>query len=119
MLRGPLLFTAEELSVVQVRRLFTWRVVGVTPNGEMMYEVRNGSDRHLPFPSIGIRGRSGKLQGGVWLPVDHIAPGQSAVVVKDTYRELLDPSDVEAHSLPDPEPGGERTAVLGVSRHQR
>lgn len=105
-LRGPPAFTAEELAVVEARRQFTWRVVGVTPSGEVMYEVTNGSDRHLPFLSIGIRGKVGNLQGGVWLPVGHIAPGQTAVVAKDTYRGLLDPTDVEAYPLPDPEPEG-------------
>ena len=38
------------------------------------------------------------------MPVGHISPGQTAVVAKDTYRDLLDPSDVEAYPLPDPEP---------------
>jgi hypothetical protein len=44
------------------------------------------------------------LEGGVWLPDEHIGPGQTSVVVKDTYRDLIDPSDVEAYPLPDPEP---------------
>jgi hypothetical protein len=103
-LRGPLPFTAEELAVVQARRQFTWRVVGVAPGGEIIYEVTNGSTRRLPFLSVGIRGTAGKVQGGVWLPVGHIGPGQTAVVLKDTYRDLLDPSEVETYSLPDPEP---------------
>jgi hypothetical protein len=103
-LRGPPPFTAEERAVVDARRQFTWRVVGVAPSGEVLYEVTNGSNRHLPFLSIGIRGKVGNLEGGVWLPVDHIAPGQTAVVAKDTYRNLLDPSDVEAYPLPDPDP---------------
>jgi hypothetical protein len=103
-LRGPQPFTDEELAVVRARRLFTWRVVGVTTNGEVLYEVTNGSDSLLPFLSIGIRGKIGNLQGGVCLPVSHICPGQTAVVAKHTYRDLLDPSDVEAYPLPDPEP---------------
>lgn len=103
-LRGPPPFTAEERAVVEARRLFTWRLVGVAPSGEVLYEVTNGSDRCLPFLSIGIRGRTGDLRGGVWLPVGHVAPGQTAVVAKDTYRGLLDPSDVEAFPFPDPEP---------------
>ncbi len=104
-LRGPPPFTPAEVSVGAARRQFTWRVVGSPPDGEVMYEVTNGSDRHLPFLSIGIRGKGGNLQGGVWLPVGHIAPGQTAVVAKDTYRDLLDPNDVEAYPLPNPDPG--------------
>ena len=103
-LRGPAPFTEEEMAVVQARRRFAWRVVGVTSNGEVMYEIHNGSDRHLSYLSIGIRGRKRELRGGIWLPVSHIGPGQTLVVVKDTYRNLLDPSDVEAFGLPDPEP---------------
>jgi hypothetical protein len=103
-MRGPPPFTKQELAVVEARRKYAWRVIGVAPSGEIMYEVSNGSDRQLPFLSVGIRGRTGKLQGGVWLPVGHIAPGQTVVVLKDTYRDLLDPSDVEAYQLPDPEP---------------
>ena len=75
-----------------------------TDDGEVLYEVANGSNRHLPFLSIGIRGKVGNLECGVWLPVGHIAPGQTAVVAKETYRDQLDPSDVEAFPLPDPEP---------------
>lgn len=103
-LRGPPPFTADELSVVEARRLFSWRVVGVAASGEILYEVSNGSARRLPFLSVGVRGRTGTLRGGVWLPVGHIGPGQTAVVAKDTYRDLLAPTDVEAYSLPDPEP---------------
>ncbi|HEX4999977.1 MAG TPA: hypothetical protein VFY29_17280 [Terriglobia bacterium] len=103
-LRGPDPFTLEEQSVVRARRQFMWRIIGVAPGGELLYEVTNGSDRCLPFLSIGIRDRIGTLQGGVWLPVGHIAPGQTAVIAKDTYRGRLDPLDVEAYSLPDPIP---------------
>lgn len=103
-LRGPPPFTAEELAIVETRRQFTWRVVGAAPSGEILYEITNGSTRRLPFLSVGIRGASGKLQGGVWLPVGDIGPGQTAVVAQDTYRDLLDPSEVEAYPLPDPEP---------------
>jgi len=103
-LRGPPPFTIEEQAVVRARCQFTWRLVGVAPGGEVLYEVTNGSDRCLPFLSIGIRGRVGNLEGGVWLPVGHITPGQTAVVAKETYRDLLDPNDVEAYQLPDPEP---------------
>ncbi len=103
-LQGPPQFTEEELGVVEARRRFAWRLVGVTPHGEVLYEVTNASDRRLPYLSIGIRGKSGGLQGGVWLPVGHIGPGQTAVVAKDTYRDLLDPSEVEAFPLPEPIP---------------
>jgi hypothetical protein len=36
--------------------------------------------------------------------VGHIGPGETAVVEKDAYRDLVAPEDVEAYALPDPEP---------------
>jgi hypothetical protein len=36
--------------------------------------------------------------------VGHIGPGQTAVVEKDAYRDMVAPEDVEAYALPDPEP---------------
>ena len=103
-LRGPPPFTPEELAVVAARRLFRWRVVGVSEAGDLRYEVTNGSGRTLPFLSVGIRSRAGRLVGGVWLSVGHIGPGETAVIEKDAYKDLVAPEDVEAYPLPDPEP---------------
>jgi hypothetical protein len=103
-LRGPPPFTPEELAVVVARRLFRWQVVGASEAGALRYEVTNGSSRTLPFLSVGIRSRTGRLEGGVWLSVGHIGPGETAVVEKDAYKDLIAPEDVEAYQLPDPEP---------------
>jgi hypothetical protein len=103
-LRGPPPFSARELEIVEARRRFSWKLAGVTPSGELRYEVRNDSDRRLPFLSIGVRDTAGTLQGGVWLPVGHVAPGETAIIDKDTYRGLVDPNHIEAYELPDPEP---------------
>lgn len=103
-LAGPPPFDAEELAVLEARRLFKWRIAGITPAGDILYEVTNGSPRRLPFLSVGIRGKNGKFRGGVWLNVEHIGPGETAVVAKETYRDLIAPADVEAFALPDPGP---------------
>jgi hypothetical protein len=103
-LRGPPPFTPEELAVVEARHRFVWRVVGAAQNGDVLYEITNGSDGCLPFLSIGIRSKLGDLEGGVWLRIGHVGPGQTAIVAKDSYRDLLAPGDVEAYALPDPEP---------------
>lgn len=103
-LKGPKPFTEEELAVVEARKRFRWQVVGVAENGDLQFEVHNGSDLTLPYLTIGVRGKHGRVQGGVWLPVSHIRPGQSAVVEKDCYRSHLAPEDVEAFNEPDPEP---------------
>jgi len=103
-LKGPKPFTEEELAVVEARKRFRWQIVGVAENDDMQFEVHNGSDRTLPYLTIGVRGKHGQVQGGVWLPVSHIGPGQSAVVEKDCYKRHLAPEDVEAFNEPDPEP---------------
>jgi hypothetical protein len=66
-LQGPPPFTPEEWAVVAARRLFRWRVIGVSEAGDLRYEVTNGSGRTLPYLSIGIRSRVGRLAGGVCL----------------------------------------------------
>ena len=101
---GPVPFSPEELAIVDARRYFRWRVVGVSKEGNIRFEIHNGSQRRLPFLSLGVRGKHGSVQGGVWLPVSHITPGSTAVVEKDCYRDLLAPSDVEVFDKPDPGP---------------
>ena len=103
-LRGPDPFTEDELKVVEARRLFRWRIVGFSESGDLRFEVTNGSRVRLPFLSIGVRARDGSLDGGMWLPVSGIAPGETAIVEKNAYKDRLDPSNVEAYSKPDPDP---------------
>lgn len=94
---------------MNARRQFSWRVVGIATNGDLQFEVHNGSDLILPYLSVGIRGklrppRSGPLNGGVWLPVLNILPGETRMIEKDCYKEVVDPADIEAFGEPDPEP---------------
>jgi hypothetical protein len=103
-LRGPDPFTSEELRIVEARRLYRWRVLGFSDSGNVRFEVTNGSRARLPYLSVGIRAKDGSLDGGVWLPVATIAPGQTAIIEKDVYRGLLEPLNLEAYSEPDPEP---------------
>lgn len=102
--RGPLPFTPEEEMIIKARRKFRWRVSGIADNGDLRFEVYNGSDRILPFLSIGIRDRRGGLNGGVWLPVGDIGPGQTRMVEQDCYKKWIDPREVEAFEMPDPDP---------------
>jgi hypothetical protein len=106
---GPPPFSSRELEIVDARKKFGWRVVGVAPNGDIQFEVHNGSDVTLPFLSLGVRGKlrppkNGPLNGGVWLPISAILPGETQVVEKDCYKEVVDPSDIEVFEKPDPEP---------------
>ena len=101
---GPSPFTPEERRIVEARRLFTWRVVGITPERDLLIEVHNGSDMVLPFLSIGVRRKDSGPFGGIWLPVSHVRPGQTAVVERDAYKKMVDPSGIELFPQPDPEP---------------
>ena len=107
--RGPAPFSESEQAIVRARRLYRWRIVGIAPNGNLRFEVHNGSTMMLPYLSVGIRGqlwppKTGPLLGGVWLPVSAIPPGETAVVEFNCYRDLVDPKTVEAFDKPDPGP---------------
>jgi hypothetical protein len=101
---GPAPFTPQELRIIEARRKFTWRVAGITPERTFLFEVHNGSDTVLPYLTAGVRRKDGSPYGGVWLPVAHIRPGQTAVVEHDVYSKWMDPSEVELVPDPDPEP---------------
>lgn len=69
---GPPPFSEHKWEIVEARRRFRWRVVGVADNGDLRFEVHNGSDMVLPSLSVGIRGelrppKEGPLQGGARL----------------------------------------------------
>ena len=82
---GPPPFTQEEQAVVEARKRFRWRVVGITPNGDLRFEIHNGSDMTLPYLFLGVRGKlrppnSGPLNGGARLPIGSISPGETRIV---------------------------------------
>jgi hypothetical protein len=106
---GPEPFSPEEERIVVARRRYRWRVLGVAPNGDLRFEVHNGSDITLPFLSLGVRGKPNPkntypLNGGVWLAVDTLAPGETGIIEKDCYKKLLNPVETEVFELPDPGP---------------
>ena len=74
-LMGPKPFNKGEQEIVASRRMFQWRLIGETDNGMARFEVANNSAICLPYLSIGIREIHGKFDGGVWLDVSHIRPG--------------------------------------------
>jgi len=98
---GPEPFSEEESRIVQARRQYRWRRVGVADDGDVEFEVHNESDVTLPYLSIGIRGA---INGGAWLPVGHIRPGETRIVLKDCYKDVASPDEIEPFDLPDPIP---------------
>jgi hypothetical protein len=105
---GPLPFDEHELKIVDARKKFRWRVIGISPSGDLQFEIFNGSDLALPYLTVGIRGplrdQADVLNGGVWLPVHDIRPGETRVVEKDCYKDLVAPCQVEAFDTPGPRP---------------
>jgi len=102
--RGPKPFSVEEEAIVAARRQFRWKLIGISPTGELRFEVENRSSRTLPYLSVGVRSHDGRITGGVWLSVTHVAPGTKAIVEKECYKGLASPDTLEVFELPDPNP---------------
>lgn len=107
--RGPPPFTVHEHAIVEARKQFQWRVVGVAPNEDLLIEVHNGSTMTLPYLSVGLRGKlrppnSGTSASGAFLPVASILPGESKVIEFDCYKNFVAPEDTEVFELPPPGP---------------
>jgi hypothetical protein len=106
---GPLPFTDHELAVVQARKSFRFRVIGIAVNGDLEFEVENGSKMTLAYLSVGIRGKLrppkiGPLEGGGYLPISSIEPGKTGVLQYDCYKQYILPEHTEVYSLPEPGP---------------
>jgi hypothetical protein len=107
--KGPHPFTDHERAIVEARRLFRWRVVGMSENEDLRFEIHNGSTMTLQYLSVGIRGKLrppkyGPLNGGAFLPVASIRPGETKVIEFDCYKKFIAPETTEAFALPDPGP---------------
>jgi hypothetical protein len=107
--KGPSPFSDYEQAIVDARKQFRWRVVGVAPSEDLCFEIHNGSVMALSYLSLGVRGKlkppkTGTLNGGVFLPVGAIRPGESKIVEFDCYKKFIAPEDAEVFDLPDPGP---------------
>jgi hypothetical protein len=103
---GPSPFSEQELAIVEARKDFRWRVVGIAPNGDLRFEIHNGSDMILAYLSVGIRGKlrppkNGPLNGGGHLPVSSIHPGETKIIRHDCYKKLIAPEDTEVFDRTD------------------
>lgn len=101
---GPRPFTMQETAVVKARNLFHWRIVGIKKDGNLIFEVVNGSDRTLPYITVGVRNKSNTFAGRIAIPVSSVMPGKSSLVDVDCYQRQVPPSEIEVYHLPDPEP---------------
>ena len=91
-------FTAEELQIVEARRLFEWRVEE-TPelkrSRRVRFHVTNRSSIRLPYFSVDVRGIDIGIRGKHFLDVAHIGPGETAVVEVNTYDRGMYPGEPE------------------------
>lgn len=106
---GPAPFTDQESQRGEARLHFQWRRVGIAPNGDIRFEIHNGSTTTLPYLSLGVRGtlrppQTVPLNGGVFLPVGSILPGQTGIVEFDCYKKYITPESTEVFDRPDPRP---------------
>lgn len=106
---GPLPFTEKEKIIVEARKGFRWRILGICANGDLKFEIHNGSKITLPYLSVGIRGKhrspsQGILGGGASLPVASIGPGETKTIEHDCYKKFVAPEDVEVFDKPEPGP---------------
>lgn len=103
-LRGPEPFTLRENELIGGRKQIHWRVLGIDVDRKNMFEVTNASHSVLPALTVGIRSKDGQLNGAVRLNIQHIGPGQTAILHVDCYKDLKPPEEIEAFALPDPQP---------------
>ncbi len=101
---GPAPFSNREKAIVEARRKFSWRTVGISKDGDLIFEVHNGSDMVIPYLSIGVREKQGPCIGGISLPVFSVMPGQTRIIHRDCYKDRHRPDEIEVFAKADPGP---------------
>jgi len=103
-LRGPKPFSGEENEIIEARRLVSWRVLGIDPDGNHIFEITNTGRRALMALTVGARSKDGRLNGAIRLDVRHVGPGETALLHASCYKDLVQPQEVDVFALPDPQP---------------
>jgi hypothetical protein len=103
-LDGPDPFTSAEQEIVRARKQYKWRVIGFNENGDVQFQVKNESSITLSYLSLGVRAKDRSINGGAFLPVSHIKPGEEAIIERDCYKKWIPRANLEVYDLPDPEP---------------
>jgi hypothetical protein len=96
-------FTEEELRIVEAIKRFDFEKVGAAASGNTLIKVYNGSAIKLRYLSIGVRAK-GRIEGGGYLDVSDIGPGESKVIEHDCYKSLVSSDKIELFRKPPPEP---------------
>jgi hypothetical protein len=106
MAMGAKPFTEEEGKVASAVGKFEVRKLGVASDGKVQFQVYNGSDTLLPYLTVPLK--TAKFDGAVYLDVSQIAPGQTEVIERFVYEDLVDPRTVEVLTLVPPDPEDRR-----------
>src|SRR5450756_1782716 len=101
---GPPPFTPAEEKIIETRRQIEWRVLGIESDGNHIFEITNTSGNILPVLTVGVRSKSGRLNGAVILKIGNVGPGQTAILRVDCYKDMSSPYEIEIFNLPDPLP---------------
>ena len=97
---GPAPFTPEERAVVAARKKFRWKLLGGAKNGDLRFQIRNGSDRVLPYISLRLDHRDGTPAGGVTFKVINLEPGKTQVFEQDCYKSIYGPGELVPADYP-------------------
>lgn len=104
-LEGPDPFSAAEMDVVNARGKYLCQIIGFSDDGDALIRVVNNSEMRLPYITVGVEERGGEFLGGsVWLNVEGIGPGESGVIVKNCYKDIIPQNKLQLRDMPTPIP---------------
>jgi hypothetical protein len=103
-LAGPEPLTPEERVIVTARKKFRWKLLGIAKNGDLRFQIRNGSQAVIPYFSLCLNHRDGHTVGGLVFKVIDLGPGQTDVYEQDCYKSLYDPAEIVPADYPPPGP---------------
>lgn len=102
---GPIPFSASEMNVVNARGKYFCRIIGIADDGDALIHVFNNSEMKLPYLTIRVEEKGGDfLDGSVWLDVGRIGPGESGVIKKNCYKDIISPEKLQLRDMPAPIP---------------
>jgi len=93
-LAGPAPFTPEEQAIVEARKKFRWKLLGIAKNGNLRFKIHNGSDIVIPYFSLRLDHRDGSTVGGLMFKVIDLDPGETQVSERDCYKNWYAPTDI-------------------------
>ena len=55
--------------MLAARRQIQWRILGIDPKGNHIFEITNSSGRRVPAMTVGVRSTDGRLNGAIRLNI--------------------------------------------------